>query len=83
MSKLVIADDGMLKKLGKADETAVIFAPDGTVLGCFVPAASQPKQNFRPEINTEESAPRMADGSRGYTTTEVLLYLLSQPRKTA
>ena len=82
MSKLVIVDEQMRAKLGK-DEPVMLCTADGTVLGCFVPAALQPKQNFHPEINTEESAPRMADGSRGYTTTEVLLHLLSQPRKAA
>ena len=80
MSRLIFADDGMLKKLGEADETAVIFAPDGRVLGCFVPAASQLKPNQHPLICDEEHAPRLADGSRAYTTTEVLLDLLSQPR---
>ncbi len=81
MNRLIVADDSMLRKLGRTDETAVIFAPDGTVLGCFVPAASQSEQTSHPEIYSEETAPRAADGSRLYTTTEVLLHVLSQPRK--
>ena len=80
MNKLVIVDEQMRAKLGK-DESVAVCAADGTVLGLFIPAVPPGKANLHPEIDDEETAPRLPDGSRQYTTTEVLLHLLSQPRK--
>lgn len=79
MSKLIIADESMQKKLGIAAEPAMIFTEDGTVLGYFTPATPQ-KLNLQPQISEEEMARRMADTSPGYTTEEVLRYLKGLPK---
>jgi hypothetical protein len=75
MSRLIIADEAMQKKLGTGGEPAMICAPDGTVLGYFTPTPP-PKLNLEPPISEEEIARRVANrGSRWYTTEEVLDHL--------
>ena len=80
MARFVTLDEAMQKKFG-VGEPLILCGADGKVLGCFVPAASQQNPNQQPQLYDEETAPRMPDGSRAYTTTEVLLHLLSQPRR--
>jgi hypothetical protein len=76
MSRLIIADENMQKKLGNADEPAMICAPDGTVLGYFTPTPPQ-KVKLEPPISIEELERRRADRSQGFTTEEVIAYLKS------
>lgn len=81
MSKLVIADEAMQKKLSNGGEPVMICAADGTVLGYFTPSAPQ-KLNLEPQISIEELERRRAARPQGgYTTEEVLEYLKSLPKK--
>lgn len=76
MTRLIIADEGMQKKLGKADEPVMICTADGTVLGYFTPATPTEKLKLQPQISEEEIARRLADRtSPTYTTEEVISYL--------
>lgn len=81
MTRFVIADEAMQKKLGNPDEPVMICAPDGTVLGYFTPAAPQ-KLSLEPQITVEELERRRAARAQGgYTTEEVIAYLKSLPKK--
>lgn len=81
MSRLIIADEAMQKKLGNGHEPVMICAADGTVLGYFTPTQPQ-KLNLQPQITIEELERRRADRtSPTYTTEEVLAYLKSLPKK--
>jgi hypothetical protein len=76
MSKLIIADENMQKKLGNAGEPVMICAPDGTVLGYFTPTTPTEKLKLQPQISEEEIARRLADRtSPTYTTEEIIQYL--------
>jgi hypothetical protein len=77
MSKLIIADEQMCAKLGKADEPAMICTADGTVLGYFTPTPPQ-KLNLQPQISEEELRRREADTTcKLFTTEEVIAKLRS------
>ncbi|MBN9120115.1 MAG: hypothetical protein J0I06_13275 [Planctomycetes bacterium] len=77
MSRLIIADEAMQKKLGTGGEPVMICAPDGTVLGYFTPTPPPQKLKLEPQISVEELERRRADPSPGYTTEEVIAYLKS------
>ena len=82
MSRLIIADEAMQKKLGNPDEPAMICAADGTVLGYFTPSQQPQQLKLEPQISVEELERRRAARSQGgYTTEEVLNYLKSLPKK--
>jgi hypothetical protein len=75
MSRLLIADETLQKKLGTGSELVMICAPDGTVLGYFTPAAPQ-KLNLQPQISEEELRRREEDTNcKLYTTEEVIAKL--------
>ena len=79
MSRLIIADEAMQKKLGAADEPMMICAPDGTVLGYFTPTG-QEKLNLQPQISDEEIQRRIAAGG-GRKLKDILRDLESGERK--
>ena len=59
MSKFVIADEAMQKRLAGLDEPTLICTADGTVLGYFVPTTPL-KLTFPPNTTEEEIARRIA-----------------------
>jgi hypothetical protein len=82
MNRLIIADEAMQKKLGNADQPAMICAPDGTVIGYFTPTTPPQKLLLEPQISIEELERRIADKtSPTYTTEEIIAYLRSLPRE--
>jgi hypothetical protein len=75
VNSLIIVDEQMSAKLGRAGEPAMICTTDGTVLGYFTPVPPQ-KLNLQPQISEEELRRREEDTTcKLYTAEEVIAKL--------